>query len=113
MIPKIIHQIWIGEKKLPTEEQKWIETWKHNNPEFQHILWTNDNIPKLPKTYNPIIKSLGTKMALISDIYRYFILYLYGGYYVDTDIINYRNINDLIVYDYVFFETVANHVIHV
>ena len=31
MIPKIIHQIWIGPKPAPT---KFMDTWKEKNPEF-------------------------------------------------------------------------------
>lgn len=108
MIPKIIHQIWIGDKPIPAEEQRWMETWKHNNPNFEHMLWTNDNIPELPKKYEPIITSLGNKMALVCDIYRYFILYTYGGFYIDTDIINYRNIDHLIDCDYVFLRPHIN-----
>jgi mannosyltransferase OCH1-like enzyme len=108
MIPKIIHQIWIGNKELPDEEKEWINSWKANNKEFEHVLWTNNNIIKLPEAYELIIKSLENKMALISDIYRYYILFLYGGFYVDTDIINYRSINGLSHYRYVFLRPHKN-----
>ncbi len=33
MIPKIIHQIWIGPKPAPT---KFMDTWRDKNPDFEY-----------------------------------------------------------------------------
>ena len=45
MIPKIIHQIWLGDQsKRPNE---FIKTWVDMNPSWKHILWTESNIPNL------------------------------------------------------------------
>ena len=52
MIPKIIHQIWVGEYRIPKREKNLIEEVKQKHPDFEHILWTNDNIPTLP----PVLK---------------------------------------------------------
>lgn len=41
MIPKTIHQIWIGPKKLPEE---WIRTWKDKNPDIEFVLWDDKKI---------------------------------------------------------------------
>ena len=38
MIPKIIHQIWIGPKESPT---KPMDSWKNKNPDFEYILMCN------------------------------------------------------------------------
>ena len=35
MIPKIIHQIWIGPKKMPIKAMK---TWQKKNPNFEYII---------------------------------------------------------------------------
>ena len=44
-IPKIIHQIWIGDKsKQPVELMK---TWETMNPTWEYKLWTEENIPEL------------------------------------------------------------------
>ena len=39
-IPKIIHQIWIGPKKLPSKYSKWASTWKKLNPTWIYKFWT-------------------------------------------------------------------------
>ena len=36
MIPKIIHQIWIGPKPAPTN---LMNSWKNKHPDFEYILW--------------------------------------------------------------------------
>ena len=37
MIPKIIHQIWIGPRPAP---EKLMATWKEKNPSFEYIRWS-------------------------------------------------------------------------
>lgn len=101
MIPKILHQVWIGPKELPKEEKSWIESWKTLHPDWKHILWTNENIPPLPKNLKEVVESVSKKYALAADVYRYFILYNYGGFYADTDIECFRNINDFLSYDFI------------
>lgn len=101
MIPKILHQIWIGVNELPKEEKSWIESWKRLHPEWKHILWTNDNIPVLPKNLQEVVESVSEKYALAADVYRYFILHNHGGFYVDTDMECFKNINDFLSYDFV------------
>ena len=44
MIPKLIHQIWIGDNPLPRVWQDRPETWKQKNPEYVYKLWDNDSI---------------------------------------------------------------------
>ena len=88
MIPKIIHQIWIGPKKRP---DIWINTFRidyiNKNPEYQYFLWTEDNIDTLFNDF-PIYRlvyDLETTYNGKSDILRYLILYIHGGIYIDAD----------------------------
>ena len=82
MIPKLIHQIWVGEP--PSEEIAFLmSTWHIVNPDFEIIVWDEEMLrkefPDMPEkvwTYEP---------AMISDIFRVFIVYRYGGVYVDSD----------------------------
>ena len=39
MIPKIIHQFWVGPKPPP---MNLIQTWRDAHPDWVHMLWTND-----------------------------------------------------------------------
>ena len=43
MIPKIIHQLWIGSNPRPS---KFMDTWQTNNPDFEYIYWNEDEIKK-------------------------------------------------------------------
>ena len=40
-IPKIIHQIWIGNKPRP---EKLMDTWKEKNPDFEYKFWNEENL---------------------------------------------------------------------
>jgi mannosyltransferase OCH1-like enzyme len=79
-IPKIIHQIWIGDQsKRPVSLMK---TWETMNPDWEYRLWTDDNLPEL------MCKNQFDKMVLIhgkADILRYEILYQEGGFFIDAD----------------------------
>ena len=56
MIPKVIHQIWIGPNPIP---EYWTNTWSQyyleKNPEYQCKLWDNDNYLEELNKY-PILK---------------------------------------------------------
>ena len=88
MIPKIIHQIWIGPKKRP---DMWIDTFRidyiNKNPEYQYILWNEDNIDPLFNDFPiyRIIYDIEQTYNGKSDILRYLILYIHGGIYIDAD----------------------------
>jgi len=80
MIPKIIHQIWIGDQsKRPSS---MIETWQEMNPDWEHMLWTDDNLPEISnKTQFDAMKELAGK----ADILRYELLHDIGGFFIDAD----------------------------
>jgi len=102
-MPKIIHQIWIGENKRP---DIWMDTIKKfcNDFGYEYKLWDDNNV----NTLNLINKEyydkepslyLGSKnYQLKSDILRYEILYQYGGIYIDADtvITNGEKLNTII-----------------
>lgn len=101
MIPKIIHQIWIGPKKRP---DIWIDTFRidyiNKNPEYEYILWNEDNIEPLFNDFPiyRIVYDLEQTYNGKSDILRYLILYIYGGIYIDADSvwINQKSFNTLL-----------------
>ena len=90
MIPKIIHQIWIGPKKRP---DIWIDTFRidyiNKNPEYQYFLWSEDNIDQLFVDFPiyRIVYDLEQTYNGKSDILRYLILYIHGGIYIDADMV--------------------------
>jgi mannosyltransferase OCH1-like enzyme len=93
MIPKIIHQIWIGPKKCP---ERLIQTWrdKHSKEDgWEHRLWTNEDIEKFGirnrRQFDEIEEWAGK-----ADIWRYEILHRYGGIFCDADSICTNQLDD-------------------
>ena len=83
-IPKKIHQIWLGDKKLPKKCLSWMKSWQKFNPEWEYKLWDEECIKHLDiKDFNIYSKKINPGYR--SDILRYIILNKYGGLYVDTD----------------------------
>lgn len=94
-IPKIIHQIWVGDKPIPKKYLKFMETWKEKHPGWIYKLWTNDDIDRFEwrnRDYFDAADNPGMK----ADIWRYEIIYKYGGVYVDCDMECRRPIDNLI-----------------
>lgn len=100
MIPKIIHQIWIGDRsKIP---YKSIETWINAHPDWKHLLWDEEkikdlnliNLDKYNYYYN-LKKFHGS-----ANIVRIEALYKFGGVYIDADSICNNAIDDLINRDF-------------
>jgi hypothetical protein len=88
MIPKIIHQIWIGKAPRPDE---WIETVKDfaDKYDYKYMLWDEDDIDKLGidsvDGLRDIYKSFDHQLAGKADIIRLLALYKHGGIYIDAD----------------------------
>jgi len=85
IIPKIIHQIWLG-SPLPPEFAELIETIKkvHIGRGWQYKLWTDDDLADIAlynQKYFDEAKNAGAK----ADMLRFEILYRYGGVYIDID----------------------------
>lgn len=94
IIPKIIHQIWLGPKELPQNYKYYLQTWKEYNPDWQYRLWTEEDIVK--ENFESMdLYWLARSYQERSDIARYEILKKYGGLYVDTDIECFANFTEL------------------
>lgn len=91
-IPKIIHQIWIGSNPRPST---LMDTWRDKNPDFEYILWTEEEIKKRGFQFECIdaINKM-TEIAGKADIMRLEILYRYGGFYIDADSICLEPLDD-------------------
>lgn len=96
MIPKIIHQIWVGNIPPTQQEKNTIHNFKEDITKegFEYILWDNNNYPHLPINlidYKNLCRECTTDKnnlgAFEADMLRYYVLYMYGGFYFDADII--------------------------
>lgn len=82
MIPKIIHQIWIGGKLPP---QDYLDSWKITG--FEYILWNEEKISELSMLNQDKYDYFYNKKVYhgAADIARVEILCNYGGLYIDAD----------------------------
>lgn len=80
VMPKIIHQIWLGDN-APTD---LINVWKEKHPLWTHILWTENNLKKW-KFHNQDKLDLMPEPSGKCDIIRYEILYHMGGVIIDAN----------------------------
>ena len=83
IIPKIIHQIWLG-GEVPEKFLKLTESWKKMHPEWEYKLWTDEDVETFP-FINEKAFFAATNYGMKADILRYEILRAYGGLYVDID----------------------------
>lgn len=84
VIPKKIHQIWLGPKRPPPFFLKFRESWLKQHPDWEYHLWTDADLKTLDFELRDLFdqsNNYGEK----SDILRCEILLKYGGIYVDAD----------------------------
>jgi len=97
-IPKIIHQTWKNES-IPQEMATFQQTWKEHHPGWEYRLWTDrDNREFLENYYSwflPVYDAYRENICRV-DAVRYFIMYHYGGLYVDLDFECLRPVDQLL-----------------
>lgn len=100
-IPKIIHYCWFGRNTMPELAKKCMKSWKKVCPDYEIKCWTEDNFDI---NICPYVKEAYEKKqwAFVSDYARLWIVYQYGGIYLDTDVELVKNIDALLVYDAFF-----------
>lgn len=82
-IPKTIHFIWLG-SNLPQQCQEMIDTWKTFHAHWEIKVWTDHDVATFG-LQNQTAFDAALNWGEKSDIFRYEILYRYGGIYVDID----------------------------
>ena len=92
-IPRIFHQIWLGKGTLPLKFRAYRDTWRLHHPEWEHKLWTDDNLPPL---VNRALFDSVSGYREKADLLRYELLYRYGGVYIDTDFECFKSIEPLL-----------------
>lgn len=60
---------------------------KNMNPDWEHILWTDSNLPELPKNIRKRCDMFLSQKdyAHVADVLRVFIVNKFGGLYLDVD----------------------------
>ena len=95
MIPKIIHYIWLGSSPLPDELSKCIDSWLRYMPDYQIMKWDNSVVERIGMTFvNEAIQA--GRWAFASDVIRLWVLFQYGGIYLDTDVKVFKSFDPLL-----------------
>lgn len=95
-IPKIIHYCWFGGKTLPENVEKCISSWKKYCPDYEIMCWDETNFDL---NINDYVREAyeNKKWAFVSDFVRVYVLYNYGGIYMDTDVEVLKPLDDFLV----------------
>ncbi len=102
IIPKIIHQIWIG-SDVPECFDVLCQTWKDMHPDWEYNLWTDERVKdELFPLYNQAYYDESESMGVKSDLLKWEIVYRFGGVYVDMDFECLKPL-DLLHYTYDFY----------
>ena len=97
MIPKKIHLIWFGGER-PKKFDVLVDKIKEINFDYEIIEWNDNNIDfeLINKDLFHQTENLGAK----SDIFRFEVLYKYGGIYMDYDFLQIKKFDDLLSFDF-------------
>jgi mannosyltransferase OCH1-like enzyme len=108
MIENNIHQIWVGNNKIPKHIKDYVTQVKESHKDFNYYFWTDDNLPELPEKLKEIYDSY-EEPALKADLIRMYVVHKFGGFYLDADfktikgfysnVIPYNNCDGFIVYN--------------
>ena len=94
-IPKKIHYCWLGRNPKPKSVLKCIESWKKFCPDYEIIEWNEDNLDISSHLYSR--QAYDAKAwAFATDYFRLWIVYTYGGIYLDTDVQVIRSLDPLL-----------------
>ena len=86
MIQKIIHYCWFGGKDKPELAKKCIKSWERFCPGYQIKEWNEQtfDIHSAPRYVQEAYQE--KRWAFITDYVRLWVLYNFGGIYMDTDV---------------------------
>ena len=97
-IPKIIHYCWFGRGEKPKLIKKCIASFSEMASGYKLIEWNEDNFDvNINKFVSDAYKN--KKYAFVSDYVRAYVLYNYGGIYLDTDVELFKNFDEFLKND--------------
>ncbi|MCB1106530.1 MAG: alpha-mannosyltransferase [Chlamydiia bacterium] len=106
-IPKKIHFTY-RTKKLPKVYQTNLSLWKKMCPDWTIHYYSNEDVYKFFNTYFPEYSNEIAQIEMgvvLSDLFRYGVLYIYGGMYTDCDTFPVREIPS----DWLSFDSVIGY----
>lgn len=99
-VPRRLHQIWIqGQDRLPRRLVELQRTWQQLNPHYEYRLWDEAALRDLIGVRHGWFLPTFDRYPHLhqrADAGRLFVLYEYGGFYVDADARALRPLDELI-----------------
>lgn len=93
-IPKTIHYIWLGNRPFDKVSIKCMNTWKKYLSDYEIIKWDDEKCKEIISSCKYASQAYAAKKyAFVSDYIRVYVLYHYGGVYMDTDVQIFKNID--------------------
>jgi mannosyltransferase OCH1-like enzyme len=106
MIPKRIYFAYSGES-IPAEFMPFVNNFQALHPDWQLIYFTDKTCFEFVKSnfqkYITLYQKCKYQIQRV-DIFRILIIYAYGGFYSDLDILFLKSLNDLLTYNLVLGE---------
>lgn len=97
-IPKVIHYCWFGGNKLSKTAENCITSWEKYCPDYEFIRWDESNFDICSNQY--VLEAYkNKKWAFVTDYVRLFVLYNYGGIYMDTDVELVNSLDQFLKYE--------------
>ncbi len=91
MIPKIIHCVWLSGEKKPRIYTNCLQTWVKVMPDYEIKEWSLLSLPEEVQKHIFVASAIREKKwAYATDFIRLWILYNYGGIYMDLDVMVYK-----------------------
>lgn len=93
MIPKTIHCVWLSGDEKPEVYKECVRSWREIMPDFEIKEWSLANLPTEVRLHPFVQAALDArKWAFATDYIRVWILYNYGGIYLDMDVMVYKSL---------------------
>lgn len=88
-IPKVIHCVWLSGDEKPQMIKECLNSWKRVMPDYEIREWGMADVQNIKSDFlHGAIAA--RKWAFATDFLRVWILYHYGGIYMDLDVYVYR-----------------------
>lgn len=86
MIPRIVHQAWVGPAPLPEREKVWCAQMKQMNPTWDVQFYGNEALKSYEMDpYIRALQHLDKPWAFVTDRLRMLLLRDFGGVWLDPD----------------------------
>ncbi|GAX75008.1 hypothetical protein CEUSTIGMA_g2454.t1 [Chlamydomonas eustigma] len=100
VVPKILHQIWLtwDDEAIPERWRGAPESCKRLHPDYEYHLWSTEDAEQLIATRYPwFLPTYQAYPHFIQrvDAFKYFVLYEFGGIFLDLDVWCIKNLDFL------------------